>query len=583
MIKSLWQHLTKRRKKQFSFLLFLMVIASVMEMISIGAVVPFLGALTAPEQVYQHHLAQPLIRVLDITDPKELLLPLTIIFIMATVVAAAVRLILLYVSTRLSFATGADISIDIYRRTLYQDYAVHTSRNSSEIINSIITKTNTVIGQVIVPILTFISAVVIMLGIIGVLFTINAPVAFATFSFFGLTYFTISYFTKKSLLKNSRLIASQSTLMVKSLQEGLGGIREVLIDGSQEFYCGLYQTADYSLRRASGTNIFIAASPRYLMEGISMILIAVLAYFLTIKEGNLVSVIPVLGAIAVGGQKLLPALQQAYSSYSTIKGAKSSFADVLRLLNQPTPYVSSRHPTSPTPFTERIVINDLSFRYSKDTPWILKNVNLSFQKGEKIGFIGETGSGKSTLIDILMGLLTPTSGDILVDGVAITRENRRAWQMHISHVPQNIYLADSAIQENIAFGVKLEEINKSAVHRAAQQAEISGVIDNLKNQYQTHVGEQGIQFSGGQRQRIGIARALYKNSDVLMFDEATSALDSQTEQKIMHHISQLDNEKTIFIIAHRLTTLKNCDRVIKINADYTFEQVDYSQIISNES
>jgi len=155
--------------------------------------------------------------------------------------------------------------------------------------------------------------------------------------------------------------------------------------------------------------------------------------------------------------------------------------------------------------------------------------------------------------------------------------------MHISHVPQNIYLADSAIQENIAFGVKLEEINKSTVHRAAQQPEISGVINNLKNKYQTHVGEQGIQFSGGQRQRIGIARALYKDSDVLIFDEATSALDSQTEHKIMHHISQLDNEKTIFIIAHRLTTLKNCDRVIKINADFTLEQVDYNQIISNES
>ena len=578
MIKKLWQHLTKRRRRQFLLLLILMVLASIMEVVSIGIVVPFLAALTSPEQIYQHQLAQPLIQILEITDPSQLLLPLTIIFVMAILIAAAVRLLLLYVSTRLSYATGADLSIDIYRRTLYQDYSIHTSRNSSEIINSIITKTNIVISQTLVPLITFTSSVVIMIGIISIVFTINAQVALITFSIFALFYWIITFFTKNFLQRNSQLIADQSTQMVKSLQEGLGGIRDVLIDGTQEFYCKLYQNSDLSLRRASGDNVFIASSPRYLMEAIGMILIAILAYSLTLQEGGMVVAIPVLGALAVGAQKLLPALQQAYGSYSLIKGAKSSFIDVLNLLNQPMPYNSSQDLINLTPFEREIVFKDLSFKYTKDTPWILKNLNLSFKKGETVGFIGVTGSGKSTLIDILMSLLSPTSGELLVDGVAITQENRRAWQEHISHVPQNIYLADSTIQENIAFGVKLEKIKEHKVTQAAQQAQIAGVINNLKNKYKAFVGEQGVQLSGGQRQRIGIARALYKDSDVLIFDEATSALDNQTEKKIMQQIAQFKDNQTIFIIAHRLTTLKQCDYIIRLNTDHTIERLNFNQI-----
>lgn len=578
MIKKLWQHLTKRRRMQFFLLLILMIIASILEVISIGAVVPFLGALTSPEQIYQHHLAQPLIQILEITDSSQLLLPLTVIFVIAALVSAAIRLLLLYVSIRLSYITGADLSINIYRRTLYQNYSVHTSRNSSEIINSIITKTNTVTANIIAPTLTFISSGVIMLGIISVVFTINAQVALITFSIFALLYWIITFYTKISLQKNSELIASQSTEMVKSLQEGIGGIRDVLIDGTQEFYCNLYQNADLSLRRASASNVFISSSPRYLMEAIGMILIAILAYALTLQEGGVVTAIPILGALALGAQKLLPALQQIYHSYSTIKGAKSSLSDVLDLLNQPLPHSVSQDLINLLPFKQEIVFKDLSFRYTKDTPWILKNVNLSFKKGETIGFIGVTGSGKSTLLDILMGLLIPTSGELLIDGVAITEENRRSWQLHISHVPQSIYLADSSIQENIAFGVEPEKIKKHGVVQAAQQAQVAEVINHLKNKYKTFVGEQGVQLSGGQRQRVGIARALYKDSDVLIFDEATSALDNQTEKKIMQQIAQLKDNQTIFIIAHRLKTLEQCDSVIRINTDYTIEQINYDQI-----
>jgi len=576
----LWHHLTKRRQKQFSLLLILMVIASLAEIISIGAVLPFLGVLTAPEQVYQHSLMQPVIQTLALTKPEQLILPLTILFITAALLAGVIRLTLLYAMTRLSFATGADLSINIYRRTLYQEYEVHISRNSSEIINGIITKTNTVIAGVISPTLNLISSIILLVGIMGALFAINTIIALSAFIGFGSLYWLVIRYTKVHLKDNGKTIADQSTQMIKSLQEGLGGIRDVLIDGTQQFYCKLYRNADLPLRRAFGNNVFIGGSPRYAMEAIGITLIAGLAYLMTQQKDEMVTAIPVLGALALGAQRLLPALQQAYASYSAIKGSKSSFEDVLNLLDQPLPEYADQPLSEPIPFVKEIKLNNLNFRYTEDSPWILKNVNLSLKKGSRIGFIGVTGSGKSTLIDIVMGLLPPTEGVLIIDNQTINSRNRRAWQAHIAHVPQNIYLSDSTIEENIAFGIAKELIDHQRVKKAAQQAQIAELIEQWKDGYQTFVGERGIRLSGGQRQRIGIARALYKQANVLIFDEATSALDNETEQAVMDAIEDLGEEITILIIAHRLTTLKGCDKIIKLEKGYTVRTGSYEEVIN---
>ena len=580
-LATLWHHLSKRRQKQFSLLLILMIIASLAEIISIGAVLPFLGILTVPEQVYQHALMQPVIQVLALTEPKQLILPLTILFITAALLAGVIRLTLLYAMTRLSFATGADLSINIYRRTLYQEYEVHVSRNSSEVINGIITKTNTVIGGVISPTLNLISSIILLIGIMGALFVINPTITLSASIGFGLLYWLVIRYTKNHLKDNGKTIADQSTQMIKSLQEGLGGIRDVLIDGSQQFYCKLYRNADLPLRRASGSNIFIGGSPRYAMEAIGMMLIAGLAYLMTQQESGMATAIPVLGALALGAQRLLPALQQAYASYSTIKGSKSSFEDVLNLLDQPLPEYADQPLPEPIPFAEEIKLNNLNFRYTEDSPWVLKNVNLSLKKGSRIGFMGVTGSGKSTLLDIIMGLLPATEGGLIIDNHTINTQNRRAWQAHIAHVPQNIYLSDSTIEENIAFGIEKEKIDHQRVKKAAQQAQIAELIEQWKDGYQTFVGERGIRLSGGQRQRIGIARALYKQANVLIFDEATSALDNETEQAVMDAIDDLGEEITILIIAHRLTTLKGCDEIIKLEKDFNVNIGTYKSIIAD--
>ena len=556
-----------------------MIIASLAEIISIGAVLPFLGILTAPEQVYQHALMQPVIQILALTEPKQLILPLTILFITAALLAGVIRLTLLYAMTRLSFATGADLSINIYRRTLYQAYEVHVSRNSSEVINGIITKTNTVIGGVISPTLNLISSIILLAGIMGALFAINPTIALSASIGFGMLYWIVIRYTKTHLKNNSKTIADQSTQMIKSLQEGLGGIRDVLIDGTQQFYCKLYRNADLPLRRASGNNLFISGSPRFAMEAIGMTLIAGLAYLMTQQEGGMVTAIPVLGALALGAQRLLPALQQAYAAYSGIKGSKSSFEDVLNLLDQPLPEYADQPLPEPIPFTKEIKLNNLNFRYSEDSPWVLKNINLSLKKGSRIGFMGVTGSGKSTLLDIIMGLLPATEGGLIIDNQTINNQNRRAWQAHIAHVPQNIYLSDSTIEENIAFGIAKELIDHQRVKKAAQQAQIAELIEEWKDGYQTFVGERGIRLSGGQRQRIGIARALYKQANVLIFDEATSALDNETERLVMEAIEGLGDELTILIIAHRITTLSECDKIIKIKNNGELVEEKYNEIL----
>jgi ATP-binding cassette subfamily B protein len=558
-----------------------MIIASLAEIISIGAILPFLGILTAPEQVYQYPLMQPVIQILALTEPRQLILPLTILFITAALLAGVIRLTLLYAMTRLSYATGADLSINIYRRTLYQAYEVHVSRNSSEVINGIITKTNTVIGGVISPTLNLVSSIILLVGIMGALFAINTTIALSASICFGLLYWVVIRYTKTHLKDNSKTIADQSTQMIKSLQEGLGGIRDVLIDGTQQFYCKLYRNADLPLRRASGNNQFISGSPRYAMEAIGMTLIAGLAYLMTQQESEMLTAIPVLGALALGAQRLLPALQQAYASYSTIKGSKSSFEDVLNLLDQPLPEHADQPLPEPISFSQEIKLNNLNFRYSEDAPWVLKNVNLSLKKGSRIGFMGVTGSGKSTLLDIIMGLLPVTEGGLMIDNQTINSQNRRAWQAHIAHVPQNIYLSDGTIEENIAFGIAKELIDHQRIKKAAQQAQIAELIEEWKDGYQTLVGERGVRLSGGQRQRIGIARALYKQANVLIFDEATSALDNETEQAVMDAIEDLDKEVTILIIAHRLTTLKGCDEIIKLEKEFNLKIGTYEDVVGD--
>lgn len=571
-----------RRRCQFAFMLILMILASFAEIISIGAVLPFLSILTDPARVFVHPGAQQIIQVLGFSEPKQLLLPLTIAFGLAALIAGAMRLILLWASTRLSYAAGADLSDSIYRRTLYQPYAVHVARNSSEVINGISGKSGNAIS-IINMTLNLISSGVMLSAILIALLIVDPVTALAAFGGFGLIYGFIIKLTRKRLSINSQIAARESTYVIKSLQEGLGGIRDVLIDGSQATYCKIYRNADQPLRRAQGNNSFISSSPRFGMEALGMLLIAALAYTIAQQVNGIANAIPTLGALALGAQRLLPVLQQAFMAWSSIQGGQASLQDTLELLDQPLPDYADQPPANPLPFEQRISLTQISFRYSPQTPWVIKDLNLIISKGSRVGFIGETGSGKSTLLDIVMGLLEPNRGSIEIDGEPITPGNQRAWQVHIAHVPQAIFLADSTIEENIAFGVPRTQIDTKRVRMAAQQAQIAHIIETWPNQYQTFVGERGIRLSGGQRQRIGIARALYKQADVIIFDEATSALDNETEQAVIEAIENLSKDITLLIIAHRLSTLKNCTQIVELGQGEIKKIGAYQDIADKQS
>ncbi len=583
MLIKLWHHFSRRRQKQFVLVQILILLGSLFDMVSLGAVIPFLSVLVEPELLYQNKYLQPLIRSLEISETSQLTLPITLGFIVLILFSAIIRIVQLYVMVRFSFSTGADLSINIYRHTLYQDYAVHLARNSSVVINGIITKTKTVTTGIIHPVLSLISASVTIIGIIIVLLALSISVTLSAFISFGGLYLIVIYFTRGLLKDNSMLIAEKSDLMVKSLQEGLEGIREVIINNTQQFYIQLYKNSDLQMRAASRKNEFIIASPRFGMEAIGIVIIALFAYLATLKLGGLSQFIPLLGAFVLGAQRLLPAIQKGYGSYSRIKGSKHSLLDVISLLDQSIPDYANCPSQIPIPFLQSIELKNLCFQYSKDSPWVLKNINLTIPKGSVIGIVGTTGCGKSTLLDVVMGLLLPTSGELKVDSQIIDSKNRRAWQTHIANVSQHIYLADGTIEENIAFGIPSEKIDHHRVKKAAQKAQIADLIDDWDNGYQALVGERGMRLSGGQRQRVGLARAFYKQSDVLILDEATSALDNETELAVMDAIERINEEITIIIIAHRLSTLKSCDKIVKFGQDYAIEILSYEEVMSLKS
>ncbi len=559
-----WSQLNYERQKQYGFLLVLMIVTSFVEIISISMVFPFLAAITSPIQIFNHPATEPLIRILSLSSPEQLVLPLTIIFILVTLAAGCIRLLLLLANTKLSFSTGSDVSVSIYRKTLYQPYIVHISRNSSEIINGIANKVNAVV-HITMQSLNLLSSIIIIISITTAMVYVDPVIALSTIGCFALIYLAIAVITNKRLLSNGCIVARESSRVVMCLQEGLGGIRDIIIAGNQEAYSQAYRAADLPSRRAQGNTSFISASPKYVVEAFGMVLIALIAYALTTDSNSSDSTaIPALGLIALAGQRLLPNLQQVYGAWASIQGELASFEDVLELLSQPVIESLTNSRSSKLNFVDQIQLRRLSYRYYTNAPWIIKDLDLTIKAGSCIGFIGVTGCGKSTLMDIIMGLLAPSSGAVLVDGVEVTSTNVRRWHQNIAHVPQDIFLVDNSVAENIALGKRVEGIDYERVKFVAQQAMIAEAIESWPQGYNTVVGERGVRLSGGQRQRLGIARALYYDPTIIIFDEATSALDSKTEEDVMQSIAKLNDKLTILIVAHRTTTLKNCDEIIQL-------------------
>ena len=582
LLKKLWNHMSKRRKKQFILLFLLMLLSAATEVVSLGMILPFLGVLTNPDQIFSYSLVNEFALKFRITEPNELLLPITLIFIFISIFSGFVRFILLWSSTRLSNATAVDLSVDIFKKTLYQSYEIHISRNSSEILSGITLKTGSVVSFILFQCLTIITAFIVISSIIAVIFIINPLATTGALVGLALCYGTISILIAKKLKKNGRYIAEEQTNVIKSIQEGLGAIRDILINGTQQIYVKLYYKSESKLRHSMGSNNIIGGSPRFFIEMVAIIIFVILSYILSNTPGGIAQFIPLLGALALGTQKVLPMLQQAYSSWAKMTGNTPLLRDAMKLLDQPLSYSEDKVINVSLPFNHEIRLDNISFNYNKSSKKILENISFTIKKGSKIGLIGSTGSGKTTLVDCIMGLLQPDFGKIYVDDTLIDSNNKKSWQLNIAHVPQNIYLADSNIMENIAFGIKPSEIDLNKVDKAAEKAQIKDFILELANGYNTAVGERGVRLSGGQCQRIGIARALYKNSSLLILDEATSALDVKKENALMETINNFDKNLTMIIIAHRYSTLKKCDIIFEIDKGKIVQEGSYQKLFGED-
>ena len=577
-LRRLLAHFSATRRWQLLALLLLMLLGSVAELATLGAVLPFLALLADPTVASKYTLLHKLFFALGWRS-ENILVPVTISFSLIAVGAAVVRMFLFWYIFRFTLNVGVDLSSDLYKIILYQPYSFHVSRNTSEIIAGL-TKVQNVASNVIGPLAQGSVATLISLAIVSALVCIDPITAVIAGIGFALIYLVVTLIARRQLQENSKVIAAAETRRIQAVQEGLGGIRDVLIDGAQSVYVTRFWKTAVSQSRAQSANQFIAGAPRYMIESLGMVLIAGIACWLSLREGGLSAAIPMLGALAVGAQKLMPLMQQIYYSWAAINGNKNNLRDVVALLDQPIPEEYFKLSLRDSlPFQRDITLCNLSFRYRQDGPEIVRQLNLKIPRGGRVGFVGKTGSGKSTLVDLIMGLLEPTGGSIEIDGRALSSANQRAWRARIAHVPQSIYLADASLAENIAFGVNPSDIDHERVRESARKAQLSEFIETLPSGYDTLVGERGVRLSGGQRQRIGLARALYKPADVLFLDEATSALDTETEQSVMQSIDALGREITVLMIAHRLSTLQSCDRIFELREGSLFREGDYEEIV----
>ena len=576
----LWKYLGKKRRYQFFLLLLLMVFSVFADILSVGSIIPFLSALTNPDLLMKQEWFHPIIRILNIKSSSELLLPLTIGFIGASVLASLIKVALLWFNSKLSASMGVELKTEVYKKTLYQPYEYHIANNSSQLISLVTEKVGRAIFAGVLHLLLMVSAAISSIAIIVTLIIINPMVALLAFLILGGGYVVIGSLVKKKISQNGVILNMYQPEAVKCMQEGLGGIRDIIIENNQDIFIDTYRKTAYKIEQANMQNSFLGNLPKSLIEVLSITLIAILAYYLQVVKGQQ-QVLPILGALALGAQKLLPSLQQIYFSWSVVNGSLPIIHEVVEQLDKETPSINHSKKDNILSFNNSINLKSINFNYNGSDTGVLNNLNLTINKGSKVGFIGKTGSGKSTLLDIIMGLLVPKSGYLQVDDTIIDRNNINRWQKHIAHVPQAIFLSDATIAENIAFGVQKDKIDMDRVLEAAKQASLDSFVRELPQKYDTFVGERGVQLSGGQRQRIGIARALYKKANVIVFDEATSALDDDTEKSVMESINRLSDDLTILMIAHRLTTLQECDVIYRLDKGKIVDSGIYDEIIKS--
>jgi ABC-type multidrug transport system fused ATPase/permease subunit len=566
-LRLLWTALSPRRRRQLLGLQLLSLLAAAGEVANLGALLPFLRLLANPQGGLK--ALGPLAAPLRNLPEQHLLLSLGLAFMAVVVASSLLRAITIHSQLRLAALITADLGEQVFAAVLRQPFAWHLSQNSSTVLGYLtkdVDQVSTSIQALLVVVVNL--AIVLLLG--GSLIALAPAVMAVVGALLASFYLLVFRFTRGHLRANGQRLTANYQTSLQVAQEALGGIRDVVLDRSQPFFEQTYASRNTNYRLAIAAVGTMFQVPRYLIEGFAVLLIVGLSLGLALNGQGIERQLPLLGTLALGAYRLLQPLQQCLNSLGSLEANQASLLNIEPFL-QPGD-LAFAPATAPDPIPHRpaaasmplVALEQISFRYSPEGPWVLQGLELAIQPGERLAFVGSTGSGKSTCSDLLLGLLQPTDGQVLVQGEDLHGRPGlvEAWQRRVAHVPQQIYLSDASFADNIAFGVPAERIDPQRVRRAAEQARIAELIESSPQGYETVVGERGVRLSGGQRQRIGIARALYKQAELLVLDEATSALDNRTEAAVMAAVEALDRAITVILIAHRLSTVERCERIL---------------------
>jgi ABC-type multidrug transport system fused ATPase/permease subunit len=582
----IWGLLAPRERHQAVLLLFLIIIMGFTQMAGVASVMPFISLAANPAAIEANSYLAAGYTILGFSDVQQYLLFFGLVVLAALLVAIAIKALTSYALTRFIEMRSYSLSRKLLAAYLHQPYDWFLNRHSADLGKTILSESEQVIVGALSPALYLISEGIVVLTLVALLIIVDPALAVTVTVVFAGSYTVIYVFLRNYLDRIGAERLSTNRERFKIVQETFASIKDVKVGGLEG---GLLKHFDSPARRFAmtrATEVVANQMPRFAIEALAFGgLLAVVLYLLA-KPGGLQHALPVLAAYAFAAYRLMPALQNFYAMLVALRFAGPALEALSWELNALAPEVSGNLPEErarPLGLSKCLRLERLTYAYPGSERPAIDGLNLEIPANTTVGLVGKTGSGKTTAVDIILGLLRPQQGCVRVDGTPITSDNLRAWQATIGYVPQYIYFADASVTANIAFGVPAEQVNHENVERAARIANIHDfVTQELPRGYETTVGERGVRLSGGQRQRIGIARALYHDPDLLVLDEATSALDNLTEQAVMEAVHNLGKRKTVIIIAHRLTTVRDCDTVLLLAGGHLVAQGPFDHLANHE-
>ena len=561
--------LSFQERKHFVLLMLMILIMALLDMIGVVSILPFMAVLTNPNLIETNLILKSMFKasnLFGVQNSQQFIFALGVLVFIMLVISLSFKALTTYAQLRFVQMREYSIGRHLVSSYLQQPYSWFLSRNSADLGKNILSEVQQIIGNGLNPLMELIAKGAVAITMIILLITIDPKLAFVVGFSLGSAYGLIFYYVHNFLDKigKERLKSNHSRFTI--LSEAFGAAKEVKVSGLEQIYIERFSTTAQSFAKTTAFAQVIRQLPRFILEAIAFGGILVLILYLMAKNGHYIDSIPLITLYVFAGYRLMPALQQIYGSLTQLTFINTSLDSLINDLKNLQTSKSNLDQDS-IYFNKTIELKKIQYNYPNSTRTTLKDISLIIKSKSTIGLVGATGSGKTTIVDIILGLIEPLKGSLEIDGKAITQKNVRAWQRLIGYVPQNIYLADDTIAANIAFGKDKKDINQKAVEKASKIANLHEfVFEELSQKYQTIIGERGVRLSGGQRQRIGIARALYHNPQILILDEATSALDNQTEKAVMDAVNNLGNNITIILISHRLSTVKKCDEKLERHA-----------------